>query len=179
MDLLTKAKEQFKGKPPATKLVVYLGLLGMGLILVCSFFDTDSSVQVASSQTVLAVEGEGVTTIAISTEESYRNALEENLADLISQLDGAGQTAVMITLTSGEQTVYAQNTTQSDTQSSQSHVILEDGSALSETVLTPTVCGVVVLCEGGDNIVVEAKITAMVTALFDIASNHVSVEKLA
>lgn len=185
-DWLEQAGERLKGNGLAGKLVIGLGLLGMALILCAELFATSGNdntvVDATEGSGVILIDGgasEGVTTVAISTEESYRAALEENLSALVSQLDGAGQAVVMITLISGEETVYAQNVTTSETQTSESHVLLDDGSALSEMVLTPTVCGVVVLCEGGDSVIVEAKITAMVTALFDISSNHVSVEKLA
>ncbi len=174
--------DKLKNNQLASKLVVGLGLLGMALIVCAELFgagDEGNASTTAATQSILETEGQGVTTATISTEETYRQNLEESLAALIAQLDGAGQAVVMVTLVSGEETVYAYNTTETETQSSQSHVLLDDGTALSETVLTPAVCGVVVLCEGGDSVVVEAKIVAMLTALFDISSNHISVEKLA
>ncbi len=172
--------EQLKEKKTASQLVIYLGVLGMVLILCSELFgqgDTTAVTTQSTSQSVVA-EDATLTTVAISTEESYRANLEESLVSLIEQMDGAGETAVMITLVSGEESIYAQDTTESDTQTTQSHVLLENGEALTETVLTPEVCGVAVLCEGGDNIVVVAKITSLVTALFDISSTRVSVEKL-
>ncbi|MFI3169550.1 MAG: stage III sporulation protein AG [Faecalibacterium sp.] len=176
-----KLREQLKNKKLASKLVIYLGLLGMALILISELFGAEK-VSVAdvsgTEQSILAQDGNEMTTVSISTEETYRANLEESLASLITQMEGAGKTIVMITLVSGEEVVYAQNVTQSDSQISESHVLLESGEALSEKVYTPTVCGVAVLCEGGDSILVEAKITTMVTALFDISSNRVTVEKL-
>ncbi len=172
--------EQLKGKKTASQLVIYLGMLGMTLILCAELFGQDSSTTIATQSTSQGVVAEDatLTTVAISTEESYRANLEASLTALIEQMDGAGETAVMITLVSGEESIYAQDITQSETQSTQSHVLLENGEALTQTVLTPEVCGVAVLCEGGGDIVVVAKITSLVTALFDISSTRVSVERL-
>lgn len=173
---LEKLRAEYDSKKLGGKVVVALGLLGMGLI-VCSELCASPSTTADSASAALAVDAQ-ITSESASDEQAYRAQLEESLAALISQLDGAGNTVVMVSLVSGEEVVYAQDVTTSDSQSSQSHVLLSDGSALAQTVLSPTVYGVVVLCEGGDNVVVEANITAMVTALFDISSNHVSVEKL-
>ena len=62
-------------------------------------------------------------------------------------------------------------------QSQQTHVLLEDGSALTETVCLPQVCGVAVLCEGGGDIRVAARITELVSALLDLPSNRICVEQ--
>ena len=61
--------------------------------------------------------------------------------------------------------------------SQQTHVLLEDGSALTETVCLPQVCGVAVLCEGGGDIRVAARITELVSALLDLPSNRICVEQ--
>lgn len=180
-DWLAKGKDTFAAlsdKKRAGQLVIVLGLLGMVLILVSELFPgTGADTQTNTDETQSAT---GVTsaTATTSTEALYRAELEMQLTALIEQMDGAGQTAVMITLVSSEEVIYAQDVNTSDTQSSQSHVLLEDGSALAETTLTPEVCGVAVLCQGGDDIIVVAKITNLVTALFDISSTRVSVEKL-
>ena len=56
-------------------------------------------------------------------------------------------------------------------------ILLEDGSALTETVCLPQVCGVAVLCEGGGDIRVAARITELVSALLDLPSNRICVEQ--
>ena len=80
----------------------------------------------------------------------YREQLEAQLQDLIGQIDGAGATAVMVTLETGEETVYATDTQSGQTQSQETHVLLDDGTALAQTVYYPQVCGVAVVraCAG-------------------------------
>ena len=90
---------------------------------------------------------------------------------------GAGKTTVMVTLGTGEEMIYALDTQSGDLQSQQTHVLLEDGSALTETVCVPQVCGVAVLCEGGGDVRIAARITELVSALLDLPSNHICVEQ--
>lgn len=174
---LQKIKEQAKEKNAKVYFVVFLGLLGMALILISELFSVEDAAVLAANekeQTSSTVVQEA----SLSSQEAYRVNLEASLTALIEQMEGAGQTSVMITLISGEEMIYAQDKIIGESQSSESHVLLENGEALCETTLTPTICGVAVLCEGGDNIMVKAKIITMVSALFDISSNHVTVEKM-
>ena len=62
----------------------------------------------------------------------------------------------MVTLESGEETIYALDTLSGQTQEQQTHVLLDDGTALAQTVCTPRVCGVAVVCEGGGDVRVAA-----------------------
>ena len=83
----------------------------------------------------------------------------------------------MITLESGEERIYATDTQTGRDQSQQTHVLLEDGTALEETIYLPTVCGVAVVCDGGGDVGVEARITTLVSALLDVPSNRICVEQ--
>ena len=107
----------------------------------------------------------------------YRQQLEQQLSDLIAQVEGTGKTTVMITLESGEETIYALDTLSGQTQEQQTHVLLDDGTALAQTVCTPRVCGVAVVCEGGGDVRVAARITELVGALLDVPSNRICVEQ--
>ena len=103
--------------------------------------------------------------------------LEAQLKTLIEQVEGAGKTTVMVTLESGEEAVYATDTQSGQTQNQETHVLLEDGSALTEMVYLPKVCGVAVVCEGGGDVRVAARITELVRALLDLSANRICVEQ--
>ena len=103
--------------------------------------------------------------------------LETQLKELIEQLDGAGKTVVMVTLESGEETIYAVDTQSGQMQNQETHVLLEDGSALEETTYLPAVCGVAVVCDGGGDVRVAARITELVRALLDLSANRICVEQ--
>lgn len=108
---------------------------------------------------------------------AYRVQLEQQLTELIEQIDGAGKTVVMLTLENGEETVYAMDTQSGQTQSQETHVLLEDGSALAQTVYLPKICGAAVVCEGGGDVRIAARITELVSALLDLPSNRICVEQ--
>ena len=149
-------------KQNRTKLAVVLGAAAMILLLLSELLPTN-----AVKEPVLAP----------ADETAYRQQLEEQLQELIEQIDGAGTTTVMITLESGEETIYALDTLSGQTQTQQTHVLLDDGTALAQTVCTPRVCGVAVVCEGGGDVRVAARITEMIGALLDLPSNRICVEQ--
>lgn len=106
---------------------------------------------------------------------AYQQELESRLETLIGQMDGAGKTVVMVTLETGEETIYALDIQSGQTQSQETHVLLDDGTALQETVCLPQVCGVAVLCDGGGDVRVAARITEMVSALLDLPTNRICI----
>ena len=150
-------------KENRARLAVLLGAAAMLLLLLSELF-TPSEKPAAAS--------------AVPAEESaYRQQLEQQLSDLVAQVEGAGRTTVMITLESGEETIYALDTLSGQTQQQQTNVLLDDGTALAQTVCTPRVCGVAVVCEGGGDVRVAARITELVGALLDVPSNRICVEQ--
>ena len=144
-------------------LLVCMGLAGLLLLAVSSWLPADSSTQSAAP--------------AGSTAD-YAAELETLLTALISRVEGAGKTAVMVTLESGSESIYATDT---DSDGSSTHVLLGNGEAdgLVETVETPRVLGVAVVCEGGGSAAVQSRVTALVQALTGIGTNHITVAKMA
>lgn len=152
-------------KPRAASLAAALGVAAMVLILCSELWPASGG-----SRT-----GDGAS--SGPTAASYRAGLEQQLAGLIAQVEGAGETTVMVTLESGEERIYATDTQTGTEQSRQTHVLLEDGTALEETTYLPTVCGVAIVCDGGGDVGVEARITALVSALLDVPANRICVEQ--
>lgn len=90
-------------------------------------------------------------------ESAYRKELEESIAALCKKIQGAGNVTVMITLSDGNSYTYS-------------------GGKQVEHRL-PTVLGVAVICEGGNNERVKQEITQMVSALLDIGTHRIYVGK--
>lgn len=104
---------------------------------------------------------------------------EQKLEELLSQMQGTGKTRVMITLESGEESVYAMNTRTDGTNTQKEHVLLHSGSAaLVESVWMPQVQGVAVICEGAGDASVDRKITEIVSVLLGVSSNRISIAKM-
>ena len=149
-----------------TSLAVAVGVLAMLLLLLSELLPGGSTQKTAAST---------VQTTAASRQ--YQTQLEQQLEGLISQLQGAGRTTVMVTLTTGEETVYAVDTQTGDMQQQETHVLLQDGSALAETTYLPQVCGIAVLCDGGGDVRVAARITELLHSLLDLPTNRICVEQ--
>ena len=170
-----------KGKQGRARLAAAVGVLAMLLILLSAplgLFWAQVWLRMAGGlETQNTAAGSTKNTKSAQSSTEYQAQLENRLEHLISQMSGAGKTTVMVTLETGEEAIYALDTQSGEMQSQQTHVLLEDGSALTETVCLPQVCGVAVLCEGGGDIRVAARITELVSALLDLPSNRICVEQ--
>ena len=133
---------------------------------------------------------------------SYARYLEQHLEEILSQVKGAGEVRVMITLTdSGERIV------EKDTESTTETVKEEDSQGGSRTTMndsrsetsvynsgsgeslssggepyvtkekTPVVGGIIVIADGEDNGVVVQNITEAIQALFDVDTHKIKVMK--
>ena len=152
-----KSREQslFAGllqKQNRTQLAIILGVVAMLLILFSELFSTPAKTAANAGSS------------AAVSETAYREQLETQLTELIEQLDGAGKTVVMVTLESGEETIYAVDTQSGQMQNQETHVLL-------------AVCGVAVVCDGGGDVRVAARITELVRALLDLSANRICVEQ--
>lgn len=114
-----------------------------------------------------------------SAPEDYARQLENRLQELITRVEGTGAVEVMVTLECGEENIYATDQqTGTDGATSVDHVLLGDGG-LVETVQTPRVQGVAVVCEGGGDAAVQNRVSTLVEVLTGIGANHITVAKMA
>ena len=156
---------RLKGRQGRAQLAAAVGILAMVLILLSELLPQSTKSAGAES------------TAAAQSSAEYQTQLENRLEHLISQMSGTGKTTVMVTLETGEEAVYALDTQSGELQAQQTHVLLDDGTALTETVCLPQVRGVAVLCEGGADVRVAVRITELVSALLDLPSNRICVEQ--
>ena len=130
--------------------------------------------------------------------DSYETQLETRLKQLLSQVDGVGQTEVMIVIKESEEKIWRTDITTSisSTQetdqgggtrkiesSEQSEDTILSGSSgqgapILEKEIRPRIAGVVVSAQGGGNPKVQAEITEAVEALFDVPSHKIKVLKM-
>lgn len=123
--------------------------------------------------------------------------LEQRLSEMVSRIDGAGHSCVMVTMDSTREAVYAQDlretedtsissesgrTTESGNISrEQTHILMDRGSGeepLVEKQIEPQVRGVMILCEGAENPVVEQRVTEAVKTVLGIPASRICVEKI-
>ena len=92
--------------------------------------------------------------------DKYRTDLEEKLLYVVTQIEGVGNAKIFLTMENEGESVYLQN---SDTKTKN---------------ITPSVRGVVVVCDGGDDPLIVSRVLSAVTRSLDIPSNKVCVTKL-
>lgn len=130
--------------------------------------------------------------------DAYTSGLEQRLTELISSVDGAGRTKVMITLECGTEYVYASQqkstsavsensepggrNSRDEKRSGEESLILIDAGRGKEPLIrkeiTPTVAGVVVLCSGADDVHVRQQVIDVVTTALGTSSNRVCVTRM-
>ena len=130
----------------AKRLIIISGIIGIALIFLSSYISFDFG-------TAEKDEEEFSVT-------SYSTEIENDLQTVISQIEGAGTTKVLLTMENSVECVY-----------------LEGGTTKTKEI-EPHIRGVLVVCEGGDNPVVVERITQAVTKALDISTAKVCITKL-
>lgn len=150
------------------RVLVAVGLVGMGLIALSELWPTDGGKESREpSITVTATEAE--------------LALEERIAALLGQVAGVGKCRVLVTLERDTQKVYAANTATSANGSSEQVLVVDTDTGpvgLPLTTLLPTVKGVAVVCAGGDDPAVCQRVVEVVATAFHISDRRVCVAPL-
>lgn len=163
----------------ARRAVIAAGVIGIALILLSELLPDrkteETTVPPAAAETTAA---------------AYAEELEQRLAQVVSDIAGAGSCHVMVTLENGVEYVYASEekvgsdySTEGDrlsqTDDTESSVILvqtEQGyEGLLVTEMQPTVKGVVVVCAGGGDEAVRQRVVEAVTTVLNITSRRVCV----
>lgn len=112
--------------------------------------------------------------------EFLLDEFEERLANTLSCIEGAGEVQIMLSLSSGQRQILAQDTKKGDEgELQQTTVTVGRGSATEEVVKLQTVApqfrGALVVCPGGNNPTVQLQIIQAVSALTGLGSDRISV----
>ena len=117
---------------------------------------------------------------AEQAEEFSLSDFEERLSQALSQIQGAGEVRVMLSLKSGSRQVLAQDTQRgADGDASASTVTLGRGAGEQEVVplqtIAPQFQGALVVCSGGEDPQVCLQVTRGVSALTGLGSDRIIV----
>lgn len=127
------------------RIIIISGIAGIALIFISNFIN--------------AGVPRGERDDAFSVTE-YSKQVESDLETLITHIDGAGETKVMLTMENSVEYVY-----------------LKDSTTKTKEV-QPVIRGVLVVCEGGDDPVVVERVTQAATKALDISTAKVCISKL-
>lgn len=167
---------KYISKIRSPKSLIIAGVIGLSLIYLSTAFSKNPATP------------ENTDTTAITAQE-YREQLEEDICKMVTNITGSKKATVVVTLESGVKYSYAdvkeesvvindQNDTKnSDTALKEGYITVKtaDGGeqALLITEQMPEVRGVAIVCEGGDNEIINQKIKSTVTAALNITSKRV------
>ena len=171
--------ECIKGKK-GLNIIFAVGLIGVLLIGLSSILHDNKKGKPAEAK-------------ASKTAEQFIAETEQKLTEIVSSIEGAGTSRVMVTLENGVEFVYAvEQDTNTDRQEDSGRVLERDDrqesiivvdtengrQGLLVTEIQPTVKGVVVVCQGGDQPLVQERIINTITTALNISSKRVCVTKL-
>ena len=122
----------------------------------------------------------------ISPEVKSEITLNESLSTILSRIDGAGEVQVMLSLASGEETVYQTDdhvVTSADTNTTQIDTVTITDADRNQTGLIrqinpPKYLGAIVVCEGADSSAVRLAIIDAVSKVTGLNTNQISVLKM-
>lgn len=166
-------------------LIIVLGFAGILLIFISNFVSLKSS----SDDEQPPVQNSNLTV------DDYRNQLEEELSQIVSAINGAGNVKILITMDSTIEDVYVleknlsektvnnggqeEFDSESEYKEDNEYVIIKskDGSeqAVLQKQVMPKIRGVLVVCDGGDDAPTREKITKAVSSVLNISSGKVFV----
>ena len=129
-----------------SNIIIVVGRIGIGLIFRSKGVYFGS---VPAGQVVEASSG-----------RTYSTKIENDLQTVISKIQGAGKTEVLLTMENSVEYVYL------------------DNSTTKTKEIEPLIRGVLVVCEGGDDPVVVERVTDAVTKALDISTAKVCITKL-
>lgn len=120
-------------------------------------------------------------------EAQYIESLEKRVSDMVSEIKGAGSGRVIINIVLTTESVYVKenkrsydstdNKSKGETEDSVLTMTDSSGNeyALVTKQIMPQIGGVTVICEGGDDSYVKAKVTEAVCTVLNIGANKVCV----
>lgn len=174
---LVKLKELFQNKNNKMKVIVIIGLAGIMLIMLSEFIPSMAGKSKSEKDTPTADH---------TSIRTYKEQTETDLSTIISKIEGAGKCSVMVTFETSAENVYAYNSStefgEKNEKREYNYIIIDDNSKEEPIVvkeIQPKVKGVIIVCEGGDNSKVKEAIIDSVTSAFSIASNKISISKMA
>ncbi len=152
----------------------FLILLLVGLLLVVIAMPTEKKTEESKEQTK-EIRTES------NTVKRYESELEEKLSKILADVNGVGANKVMITLKSTAEKVVEKDRETEEASMRETTVYQgtnEEEIPYVKKEMTPTIEGVIVIAQGGDDPVAVKNITEAVQALFDVDTHKIKVMKM-
>ncbi len=116
------------------------------------------------------------TSAAAPDAEEYARRVEEQIREICSQVRGAGEVQVAVTLKGGYRAVYATDLQSAGGSYKNNTVLIGSGSSEGAVLVcydNPEISGVGIVCEGASDAAVRERMISLVSAAFDIRTNKI------
>ncbi len=152
-------------------LLILAAVLGAVLLLCgsCSELSKDNSDSDAQNDN--SVKGE-------QDAEEYEKRVESRIAEICSSVRGVSNVRVVVTLSGGYNSVYAQNSQSGSSGYKNEFVLTGNGSSEKPLLIgysAPQISGVGIVCVGGGRAEVRQEIISLVGAAFGVSANKIYV----
>ncbi len=162
-EAIEKIKKLLRGRNAPTVFIIIGAVLILLILLSGNEEKTDNSKETTGSEMTLTSD--------------YEKRLEEKLEATLSEINGVGKVSVMITLSSSEEYIYAEERDKKTDSEKISFVKSGEGGIIKK-VRMPVITGAVIVCEGGGNTQVCERVYEAVSVSLGISSNRISVLKM-
>lgn len=120
--------------------------------------------------------------VNVPTETKQEQSVASQIEQILSQIQGAGQVQVLLTVSSGEQILY-QTDTDANGDSIKTDTVIVSGSDRVESglitqVIPPQYLGAIVVCQGADRASVKLAIVEAVSKVTGLGADRISVLKM-
>lgn len=165
-----KLKELMK-KPLFLKAAAAVGAVMIIIILFTDISDDDAKKR----------SSEEKCQIGFASAELYEDETESRLKAILTEIEGVGKAEVLLTINSTEEYVYAETVKNGASQTENGYVIIDKGSekgALVKKINNPSISGVVIVCEGGDDPKVCERLYKAVSTALNIPTSKIYVAEM-
>lgn len=119
--------------------------------------------------------------ISFANADLYENETESRLKAILTEIEGVGKAEVLLTINSTEEYVYAETVKNGASQTENGYVIIDKGSekeALIKKINNPSISGVVIVCEGGDDPKVCERLYKAVSTALNIPTSKIYIAEM-
>ncbi len=155
--------------------ICVLIVCGILLVLLSCFGGTDSSKEKKAPETEKN-KNEQTDELMV-----YKNTMESQVEQLLSQVEGVGKADVMLTLKASKEKVTLKDHRVETGKSEEESVLVEDENHNTAPYVVqerePEIEGILVVCTGGDDSGIQREIIDAISALFSVESHKIKVMK--
>ena len=170
---LSKIIERFSKLKKNKNFLVFIAV-GLAVLIAIIYFSSLLGTNDKSSST----KEDNIET-NFSTSEEYVIYLENKLENVISQVKGAGNVDVIVTLEKGFQYVYLTEeeakTSANGITTTTTTVVMVDGEPVLTEEIYPIIKGIVIVSAGANDVAVKMNILTLIQTVVDVDSSKISI----